>query len=132
MYPHVAMANGTCYSTFYPFPCSTSLAVSGGIPNTGLSVAVASATGSMCRRSVTGAWVCSPTSSAPPNFTPTVGSGTVNVSVPGQPNNPYEYSGTVTLALPTQDPCQPRAMCPAAAALQVTFSGAYVITSPLA
>lgn len=123
MYPHIAMANGTCYSTYYPFPCSTSLAVSGGIPNTGLSVAVASATGSMCRRGVTGGWVCSPTSSPPPNFTATVGSGTVNVSVPGQPNNPYEYFGTVTLALTTQDPCHSAGMCTATAAVQVTFAG---------
>jgi hypothetical protein len=123
MYDHILLANGTCYSTYYPFPCSTSLPFSGGIPNTGFSVTVASANGQMCRRGVTGAWVCNPTSSPPPAFTASIGNGVVNVSVPGQPNNPYEYSGTVTLSLADQDPCSSGARCATTGTVQVTFAG---------
>ena len=123
MYAHVAMSNGTCYSTYYPFPCSAKLPFSGGTPGTAFSVTVQSASGQFCTRGVTGGWNCNPTTSPPPMFSATVGQGVVNVNVPGQPNNPFEYSGTVVLRLSNQDTCGPGAKCSATANVQVTFAG---------
>jgi len=123
MYAHVALSNGTCYSTYYPFPCSATIPFSGGTPNTSFSGATVSATCQMCRRALTGGWACSPTSSPPPLFSASVGNGVVNVTVPGQPNNPFEYSGIVTLRLTDQDSCGSGVRCSTTATVQVTFAG---------
>lgn len=124
MYPHITLGAGKpCYSTYYLFPCSTALPFSGGTPGTGFSVSVLSAAGQLCKRGVTGGWVCNPTTSPPPMFSATVGNGVVNVTVPAQPNNPFEYAGTVTLVLTAQDLCGPGTNCTATAGVQVTFAG---------
>ena len=123
MYQHISLVGGTCYSTYYPFPCRASLPWSGGIPGGAPTVTVLSATGSFCTRSVTGAWVCNPSSNPPPNFSATVAGGSVTVSVPASPNYPFEYDGTVTLGLANQDPCGSGSYCSTSAAVKVTFAG---------
>jgi len=123
MYDHISLAGGTCYSTYYPFPCRASLPYSGGIPGGPPTVRVLSASGSFCTRAVTGGWVCNPSSNLPPNFSATVAGGSVIVSVPASPNYPFEYNGTVTLQLTDQYPCGSGTNCSTTAAVQVTFAG---------
>jgi hypothetical protein len=123
MYDHISLAGGTCYSTYYPFPCSASLPYSGGIPGGPPSVRVLSASGSFCTRSAAGAWVCNPSPNLPPNFSAMVAGSSVIVSVPASPNYPFEYNGTVTLELTDQDPCGSGTNCSITAAVKVTFAG---------
>jgi hypothetical protein len=123
MYDHISLAGGTCYSTYYLFPCSVSLPYSGGILGGPPTVTVVSASGSFCTRAVTGGWVCNPSSNLPPNFSATVAGGSVIVSVPASPNSPFEYDGTVTLGLTDQGLCGSGAYCSTTAAVKVTFAG---------
>jgi hypothetical protein len=123
MYDHISLSGGTCYSTYYLFPCNASLPYSGGIPGGPPTVSVLSASGSYCIRGVAGGWVCNPSSNLPPNFSATVSGGSVIVSVPASPNSPFEYNGTVTLGLTDQDQCGSGTYCSTGATVQVTFAG---------
>ena len=123
MYDHISLSGGTCYSSYYLFPCRVSLPYSGGIPGGAPTVTVQSASGSFCSRGVAGGWVCNPSSNLPPNFSATVAGGSVIVSVPASPNYPFEYDGTVTLGLADQDLCGSGTYCSTTVAVKVTFAG---------
>jgi hypothetical protein len=121
MYNHISLASGTCYSTFHAFPCNTSLPYTGGVPGGPPTVAVSSASGTLCTRTAAGLQVCNPSSSPPPPFSATVGSGSVSVSVPATPTW-YTYDGTVTLALTDQSLCSSGTYCSTTANVKVTIA----------
>ncbi len=123
LYDHISLSGGTCSSSYYLFPCGVSLPHSGGIPGGTPIVTVQSASGSFCTRAPTGAWVCNPSTNLPPNFSATVNGGSVLVSVPASPNYPFEYDGTVTLALADQALCGSGTYCSTTAAVKVVFAG---------
>ena len=122
VFPHISLAGGSCYSSFYlTTPCKTSLSYSGGTPGASPTVKVSSASGTLCTRALTGAIVCNPSSSPPPNFSATVGGGVVAVLVPASPNYYFTYDGTITLGLTDQSLCASGTYCSTSATVKVTI-----------
>lgn len=119
--PHITLASGSCYSSFYATtPCVTSLAYSGGSGTP--TVTVKSASGQLCTPGVTGGFVCKASSSPPPNFSATVSGSTVAILVPATRISPFTYSGTVVLSLTDQNPCGSGASCSTTGSVGITIN----------
>jgi putative Ig domain-containing protein len=126
MHPHISVAaSATCGPIYFRIGCASAFAYSGGTPGGTPSASVTKASATLCTQTAAGGYVCGPTTSVPPGFSTSVGSGKLVVSVPADPNGPYyTWTGTITMVLTDQSLCAASTRCVSGAAtLTVDLNG---------
>jgi hypothetical protein len=114
MYDHISLApNTTCYGNFNT-GCKANLAISGGVPGSGVSVTLVSVaannTPNPPNNNPGTCWQSPPPS--PPPAQPSVGGGSVVISIPRAPEpNAGGYGAVWTVRVASQDVCGPGQSC---------------------